>query len=87
MTSNYCIITFYSTHLALRFEKLLKENTIAIKIIPVPRQISASCGLAGRFHEEDLEAIQQLLNETSFEYDDLYLKNENDYMKIETKNE
>jgi len=45
----YNIITFHSTYLALRFEKLLKSNKIYVKIIPVPRRISTSCGLAGRF--------------------------------------
>lgn len=39
------IITFNSTTDAIVFEKYCKEKGIDGRIIPVPRAISASCGL------------------------------------------
>lgn len=39
------IITFNSTTDAIAFEKFCKENGIEGRLIPVPRTISASCGL------------------------------------------
>lgn len=41
----YYLITFESTHLAIRTERLLKER-FAVTMIPTPRDLSASCGLS-----------------------------------------
>ena len=41
-----CLATFDTTHMALFFEKACRASGLDVKIIPVPRQISASCGLA-----------------------------------------
>lgn len=40
------IITFHTTAEAIAMEKLCKENGKAGRMIPVPREISAGCGLA-----------------------------------------
>jgi len=72
MKENYIITTFYSTHLALKYEDLLKKNDLMVKIIPVPRQISASCGLAGRALSKDYDDILNLLEETSFDIEEIY---------------
>ena len=69
------IITFRTTSDAMAFEKKCKEQTIPGRMIPVPREISAGCGLAWsapleeRAHMEDFlqsqstafEAITELL--------------------------
>ena len=41
-----CIATFDTTHMALYFEKACRAEGLSVKIVPVPRSISASCGLA-----------------------------------------
>lgn len=41
-----CLVTFETTHMALLFEKSCRARGLNVKIVPVPRQISASCGLA-----------------------------------------
>ena len=79
----YCVITFYSTHLALRFEKLLSDNNSDVKIIPVPREISASCGLAGRFLKEDSEKVVLLCKESKIEYEYIYSFENNKYIELE----
>lgn len=81
MKENYIITTFYSTHLALKFENLLKKNDLTIKIIPVPRQISASCGLAGRAFSEDYDKIVKLIEDTSFDIEEIYELIDGEYYK------
>jgi hypothetical protein len=58
---NYYVVTFHSVSQALRFEKLALSQGIAIKLIPVPRVISSSCGVAARFTEEMLQTVTDLV--------------------------
>lgn len=60
MNLQEAIATFDTTHNALRFEKSLKENEIKLTVMPVPREISASCGLAVKFLLEDYHKIKTL---------------------------
>ena len=72
MNDNYNITTFHSSHAALTFESLLKNNDIKIKIIPVPREISASCGLAGRFFSNDFDQVLRLIAKKSLDINQIY---------------
>lgn len=45
----HCIATFDTTHMALRFEKLCRAAGLDVRIVPVPRELSSSCGLACRY--------------------------------------
>ena len=40
------VITFNSTTAAMGFETYCKRNQIAGRLIPLPREISAGCGLS-----------------------------------------
>ena len=40
------VITFHTTADAMALEKVCKENNVEGRLIPVPREISAGCGLA-----------------------------------------
>ncbi|MGN0736364.1 MAG: DUF3343 domain-containing protein [Anaerovoracaceae bacterium] len=51
------IITFNSTTDAIAFEKFCKEKAIEGRLIPVPRNISASCGLCWSAPSEYEESI------------------------------
>ncbi|HOI82258.1 MAG: DUF3343 domain-containing protein [Thermovirgaceae bacterium] len=62
-----CIATFDTTHMAILFEKTCRNAGFSCKIVPVPRSISASCGLACRFRVEDETMIRQLAMEHSIE--------------------
>lgn len=57
------VATFDNTHHALRFEKTLKENDIKLTIMPVPREVSASCGLSVKFHIDEYDKIKTLTAE------------------------
>lgn len=49
----YHVITFHTTTEAMGFEKACLEKKIPGRMIPVPREISAGCGLAFRVLSED----------------------------------
>lgn len=55
-----CLATFDVTSMAVLFERVCRKEGIAAKIVPVPRSISASCGLACEFPCERDEAVRAL---------------------------
>lgn len=66
------IITFKTTTGAMAMEKACKSVNIAGRLIPVPRQISAGCGLSWLCNIEDQEKIENLLNENNLEIQDIH---------------
>ncbi len=52
------ILTFSNTHDAIRMEKLCREQGVPGRLIPVPRQISASCGLAWMAPAAERDAVE-----------------------------
>lgn len=65
---DYCIVTFHTTMDAIAFEKACKEEDIKGRLIPVPRQISAGCGLAWRADPEHEPLLCQLAEERRLEF-------------------
>lgn len=49
------IVSFNSTHHAIRLDKLLGEASVRATTLPTPREITASCGISIRFLYEDIE--------------------------------
>ena len=58
---SYCVALFQSVNHTLLAEKLLKEAGIAIKMIPVPRNLSSDCGVCIRFSPQDQQAVKETL--------------------------
>jgi hypothetical protein len=69
----YYVATFHSVSQALRFEKLTQSQNIAVKMIPVPRVISSSCGIAARFSAELLDDVAKMLSSDRVAVEELYL--------------
>ena len=46
------IATFYSHFGAIRFKKLCQAQGIAARLMPVPRDLSSSCGTCVRYESE-----------------------------------
>ena len=67
------VISFESTHMAIKSEKILLEEGLEIRIIPVPRETTASCGLALKISTEDLSRVRKYLGENEIEYTGCYL--------------
>jgi len=72
MMEQYGYITFKSVTYAMKFESAFKNHEVKIKIIPVPRSISTSCGLCIRFSIDDLENIETIINENKLEYSHIH---------------
>lgn len=60
MVGTYCVVTFESTQHSLMFEKLLKDNKLGVKLMPVPRQLSSSCGTAAYVSCDEKDRILEL---------------------------
>ena len=68
----YKLLTFNTTHNAMLSEKILKESGYAIRLIPVPRSISASCGLAARVLTGDYKTAVEIIKEQGIDLAGIY---------------
>ncbi len=66
------IVSFNSTHHAIRTEKILNENNIRCTTLPTPREITASCGISIRFLFEDIEVVKNLVGTSEVDYKGIY---------------
>lgn len=65
--TDYAVILVYSTSHAMRIEKLLAEQGITCKLIPVPRQISSDCGVCIRIARDQSEAARKVVQDARIE--------------------
>lgn len=72
MCSEFYLLTFNSTHEAMDVEVRLKENDISNKIIPLPTQISASCGLSIKVIATQKEKLYTYLNTNTIGFNGIY---------------
>ena len=61
------IVSFNSTHHAIRLDKLLGEASVRATTLP-----TASCGISIRFLYEDIEKVKNTLVENNIEYKGIY---------------
>ena len=61
MTGEETVATFFTTHSALRAEKLLKSEGVAARLIPTPRYVSADCTLSLAFSASDHQRVRAVL--------------------------
>ncbi|RUA09520.1 MAG: DUF3343 domain-containing protein [Fusobacteria bacterium] len=67
------VISFESTHMAIKSEKLLLDIGLNIRIIPVPREITASCGLALKINTDDFIEVKKLLEKNKIDFLGVYI--------------
>ena len=68
----YCLATFETTHMAILFEKTFRKAGLSVKIVPVPRSLSSSCGLACRFPCDQKDFILTYCEEKDIEIQDIH---------------
>ena len=68
--NEYYLLTFESTHAAISTEKLLKPAEVTI--MPVPRFISASCGISVRIKPEMRDRAEEIFRQSSKLHSDEY---------------
>lgn len=66
------VITFETTTNAMAMEKACKEKGQDGRLIPVPRQITAGCGLAWSAEPKAREPLLEFMEENNLKYDRVY---------------
>ncbi|WP_041720989.1 DUF3343 domain-containing protein [Alkaliphilus metalliredigens] len=72
MGTFYCVLTFHTTHHALNAEVILKKKSIPVKLMPVPRQVSSSCGIAAEIPCSMKEELLGICHRYGVEIDDFH---------------
>lgn len=75
------VVTFHQLTDALMFEESAKKSEPEFRLIPVPRKISSSCGLAART-AMSIEEVQKILDAEGIESDGIYKEDNNEYLKL-----
>lgn len=66
------IVSFNSTHHAIRTDKIFSENKVTSMTLPTPREITASCGISIRFLYEDIDKVIKILQNNNIEYKGIF---------------
>lgn len=66
------VITFHTTADAMAMEKACKEKNSPGRLIPVPRAISAGCGLAWCAELENREQLLGVMQTVGIESEDVH---------------
>ncbi len=71
------LATFFSHFGAVRFGRLLRNEGISHVLMPVPRQVSSSCGTCVRFTADSLpplpeEDLERLFRDTDGVYEEIF---------------
>ena len=67
----FMVITFHTTHDALALEELCHTRHLPGRLIPVPGEISAGCGLAWRMLPEEYETYKESLTAAGILFQDV----------------
>ncbi len=66
------VITFHTTTDAMKMEKICKEKNMPGRLIPVPREISAGCGLSWCVSPEHRELLTETMHEAGLAEQDMH---------------
>ena len=67
------IITFATTTQAMAMEKFCGENNLPGRLIPVPREITAGCGLSWKAQPEDRELLLHALTNADMKWAECHI--------------
>ena len=65
------VITFHTTAEAMAMEKACKANAVEGRLIPVPRSITAGCGLAWCARPEGRGALMELMQRNGIRHQEM----------------
>ena len=72
MESNQKIITFSNTHQAISAEGILLAAGFPVKVMPMPSEIAAGCGICLRIASEKCEEALDVLVKSGGGYEGVY---------------
>lgn len=65
------VVTFYTTADAMAMEQVCREQQAEGRLIPVPKSISAGCGLAWCAGSECRDALKQIMQNAGIHEEDM----------------
>ncbi len=66
------LLTFYTTADAMAMESLAKKQNVEGRLCPIPRDVSADCGIAWVSSLEAEESIKKMVKESELEVQGFY---------------
>lgn len=66
------VITFHTTADAMAMEKICRQEAVEGRLIPVPREISAGCGLAWCSRTDQRQELLELMKKRGICQEDLH---------------
>lgn len=66
------LVTFSSSHVAMETELLLEEAGLPVRLIPLPPQVHAGCGLALLCDLDLMDTVLSLMEENRLPHEGLY---------------
>ncbi len=79
--STFALITFANSHLVLKAEKSLENENMDIKVIPLPSEISAGCGLSIMCDLDKISNNTEILDKNEIQYKKIYKVTKNGLQK------
>ncbi len=70
--NEYGLISFVSTHHALKAEKLLKAKNFLVEMRPIPPAISADCGFGIEFDIDEIKEIKEFIRGNTVQTEGYY---------------
>jgi hypothetical protein len=67
------VVTFDSTHHAMRAEDVLRAEGVGLEVVPPPVNLRSGCGLALRVAAEDVPAVVETLARRGAHYAAIHL--------------
>ena len=68
----FAVVTFHTTTEAMQMESTAKEAGFSGRLIPVPRVISAGCGLAWRENIDNRDELEAFMKAQNIECDSIH---------------
>lgn len=68
----YLVITFPTTSAAMAMEALCAEKALPGRLIPVPREITAGCGMSFRAEVEQEQSLLEAAAQANIQVDGTY---------------
>lgn len=66
------IISFNSTHQAIKCDKIFGKNEMNYAVLPTPREITQSCGISIKFEIENIDKVKDIIKENEIEYKGMF---------------
>lgn len=66
------VVTFSTTTAAMKMERTARKSEFPGRLIPIPSEISAQCGLAWKCVEQSEEETENFLKKKELAWDGIY---------------